>query len=264
MQDDRNQKASDWTSWLSDCLLGIAFEYRPRDQEQTHAYVASAFVIEMQDEWFLITAGHVKEMFDCSKRGDVEILSTRLLDGFGSGPITKEGFDFDMDTVMSAFYYEESSGLDVGFIHLRPMYRRLLEANRIRTFSELNWESSKGQEFEFYLLLGLLYESVRANGKNWQVASMIASIKETDEPADCLVKKVDRFYGSIPSSPVYQSIKGMSGGPLLGFRRDRDGSLRYWIVGLQSGWDAPSHTIAVTWIAAIKTAFYRWLRDSGY
>ena len=31
-------------------------------------------------------------------------------------------------------------------------------------------------------------------------------------------------------------IAGMSGGPVLGFKRMPDGSLRSWVVGVQSGW----------------------------
>lgn len=249
----------EWASWLSNCLVGLVFEYRTRGEPQIRANVCSGFVLEILGEWFLVTAGHVQEIFEYHARGDIEILGVKLLDGFGSAPKTSEGFDFDLDTVYSAFYHDKDLGLDVAFIHLRPYYRNLIEANGIRVFTQANWGTSTGQTFEAYMLLGLLQESVTESGASWRVGTMISSVRKCDATASCLVKEVDRFYGEIPASEVYESIVGMSGGPLLGFRRDEEGNLRYWIVGLQNSWDAKSRTIAVGSIETIQVAFNDWM-----
>ena len=39
------------------------------------------------------------------------------------------------------------------------------------------------------------------------------------------------------------SIVGMSGGPIFGFRRYPNGEQRYWVVALQSWWDPETRTI---------------------
>jgi hypothetical protein len=256
---DQSKDIANWASWLSNCLIGLVFEYRTRGESAARANVCSAFVLELRNEWILVTAGHVREIFEHQANGDIEILGVKLLDGFGSQPKTRRGFEFDLDAVQSAFYYDDELGLDVAFVHLRPFYRNLLEANGVRVFTEANWQTSACQSFEAYMLLGLLQESVQDDGNHWQVGSMITVVRECKNPPDCLVKSMNRLYGEIPDSTEYKSIVGMSGGPLLGFRRDGEGKLRYWIVGLQNGWHAKSHSIAVGPIATIQEALSDWI-----
>ena len=42
------------------------------------------------------------------------------------------------------------------------------------------------------------------------------------------------FVGEMPQCSVNFDIRGMSGSPIFGFRREVDGNYRYWIVALQS------------------------------
>ncbi len=252
------KSVADWAVWLSNCLVGLVFEYQTRGETPIRANVCSGFVLEIAGEWFLITAGHVHEIFEQHERGNIELLGVRCLDGFGSKPKTSEGFPFDLDALLSAFYYDKELGLDVAFVHLRPGYRNLLEANGIRVFTEENWQSSEEQSFDAYMLLGLLQESVIEDGSNWRVGSLVSVIEKCDTPAPCLVKDFQRFYGKIPPSNQFKSFVGMSGGPLLGFRKCDDGRLRYWIAGLQNGWHKETRTIAVGSIDTIKHAFGDW------
>ena len=58
----------------------------------------------------------------------------------------------------------------------------------------------------------------------------------------------ERFYGEVDfltgedGQPVFDDIDGMSGGPILAFKRDASG-LRYWVIGVQSVWHKPTRTI---------------------
>lgn len=47
------------------------------------------------------------------------------------------------------------------------------------------------------------------------------------------------FIGTVNTAPFgLKSIVGMSGGPIFGFRNSPNGECRYWVVALQSWWDA--------------------------
>lgn len=54
------------------------------------------------------------------------------------------------------------------------------------------------------------------------------------------MKPFNRFYG-IGSGDIH--IGGMSGGPLIGLKRV-DGRMKYWTIGVQSGWRESSRVIA--------------------
>jgi hypothetical protein len=61
-------------------------------------------------------------------------------------------------------------------------------------------------------------------------------------PEDAKETTYKRFVGQIiPELPI-DSIEGMSGGPIFGFRY-KDSELRYWIVALQSSWYQSSRVI---------------------
>lgn len=248
-----------WVPWLSNCLLGMSFEFCRKGESESRLVVCSAFVIEIGAEWVLVTAGHVyDDILKPYQENLIKIDQVRILDGFGDRPKTNAGFPIDLESVMTAFYYDKKLGLDVGFIALNPHDRRLLEANNIRVFPASCWYGSHNDLADAYILLGLPQEKVVADSSNWQVATQLLQVKATSEPPAHLVKDVPRFYGVIQNLGETKSIVGMSGGPLLGFHRNEEGELRYWIVGLQNGWDSRTHTIAVCPMDIVLTAFVDW------
>jgi hypothetical protein len=66
---------------------------------------------------------------------------------------------------------------------------------------------------------------------------MLGLEKLTEVPAAYKDHKIPQFYAKLLVDETdLKSIDGMSGGPILGFRRREDGNGLYWIVGLQSSW----------------------------
>lgn len=66
---------------------------------------------------------------------------------------------------------------------------------------------------------------------------MLGLEKLTEVPAAYKDHKIRQFYAKLLVDETdLKSIDGMSGGPILGFRRREDGNGLYWIVGLQSSW----------------------------
>lgn len=58
-----------------------------------------------------------------------------------------------------------------------------------------------------------------------------------DVPADIW------FVGCIPPEVTIKDIKGMSGGPIYGFRKSENGQWFYHVVALQSWWRKESRTV---------------------
>jgi hypothetical protein len=258
---ENNRDVPGYVGFLSNHLLGLAFEYKTAGVEGTHTTACSAFVIEYVDEWILVTTGHIqRDLQGPAQRGEIEILRVRILDGFGNNPKTQEGFVFDIESPLQAFFYRESLGLDVGFMHLRPFYRNQLEANGILPFKEQNWLSAKQMEFDGYLLLGVLQESISPmDGQRTEISSIVTRVFPTDDIPAKLAGENHRFFGTIQPSTLFKSIVGMSGGPLLGFQRQSDGAIAYSIAGLQNSWDPLTRTIAACSSELLQEMFIEWI-----
>jgi hypothetical protein len=75
-------------------------------------------------------------------------------------------------------------------------------------------------------------------------------VEKISEPPVELAKKTERFYGRINlragGSANIDDIDGMSGGPIIGFKKNHPevGKDAYWLIGVQSGWHRATMTIA--------------------
>jgi hypothetical protein len=83
---------------------------------------------------------------------------------------------------------------------------------------------------------------------------MVLALAEELNPPEVLLKPFPRFYAKIltpENSPDWQAmgrdIRGMSGGPIIGVLRD-DFGLRYWVIGIQSGWVDTRRVIAASYL----------------
>ena len=57
------------------------------------------------------------------------------------------------------------------------------------------------------------------------------------------------------------SIVGMSGGPILGFRKNADGQLAYWPVAIQSRWFRDSRIVIGTCVAPVAAEIERHIEE---
>jgi hypothetical protein len=128
-------------------------------------------------------------------------------------------------------------GVDFGVIFLRNHDSHLLLANKLEPVDKANWVNVP-DTFGHYYLLGLPGESVRQDGQGlWTVEPKLIQIKNLIEKPACYQENSDpMFYGVVDPDSEVKSIKGMSGGPILGLKRNDDGSGRYWFIAVQSGW----------------------------
>lgn len=193
-----------------------------------------------------LTAGHViAELEDMLGNDKVAIENVVLADTFGTGRITDHPIPFDLNSAQFHFIDEDDEGLDFGVIVLSPYYVSLLEKNNIGAIREDHWIRQPEIQFDAYAMFGLPQEStsprVSASGQGIVTPTMFRVKRLSSPPEDNVPTRHPRFVGEIDRELQIESLKGMSGGPIFGFRIGRE--LRYWIVALQSSW-LPERRIA--------------------
>jgi hypothetical protein len=227
-------------------------------------WAISGFVIEVAGEVFLVTAGHclakVEEYRErgCTVKGwhldDAAWISDRHT-GLGVTAFETARYNgicpFLYDEAVKGHIHDDNLGADYGIVHLRTMYRLQLLANRIVPLGADSWPT-KRRNFERFWLLGIPEETVAVQGEVWMDKTIrlleLDPLAQEQAPEHMRKAFPRQFYKIIdgmddPNEPL-DSIVGMSGGPVFAAREIND-EMRYWLVGIQSGWDSTSRVVAV-------------------
>jgi hypothetical protein len=208
-------------------------------------FTCSGFVILFQGSWFFITAGHVlKEEIDANvQKARIRIVSACLADYFGPDAKVFRPTIFDYAGTERIYVDDRKLGLDLGMMYLRPYLQMNLEANGVVPISEENWLRQHEVNFEAFGILGFpsnLVESFRRTGDFGEeivglVRPAFVGVQRLDDMPEHMEKsELPWLVGQISPNADPNRIKGMSGGPIFGLRQSADGSLRYWVVALQS------------------------------
>jgi hypothetical protein len=208
--------------------------------------IITTFVLSVQDEWFLITAGHCIDKVNLALRNyGYTLKGCVLLDSTGEGAkhIEPPSFLYEPSKVLSL---NDEFGLDYGIIKLARYYKELLQANNIVALSEDVWRHQPAPpQISFHYLLGIPEESTQFEAEAvWIAPTMLPITVLTERPAAFEAVDKPLFYGHITLGEELNSIEGMSGGPIFAFSITEQKQLRYWLVGLQSSWLPNSHYIA--------------------
>ncbi len=224
-----------WIDWLVDQHGNRVGEPR--------VHCPSGFIMSFRGAWVLATAGHVIQQLETLINNPaVHIEGECLIDGWSIGAINHDAIPFDL-VGASRFYYDSNAdGLDFGFILIRPIYQRLLQANGIQAVDEERWRYLHLAKFTHYGVLGIPHERVTRNLQIAASETRVSSIADPlfipltwvgDPPDDLPATVCPRFVGRLPEGLPVALIPGMSGGPIFAFGED-DGILNYWIVAIQS------------------------------
>lgn len=129
------------------------------------------------------------------------------------------------------------------------------DANKLVAISRKNWEQQHRLTFDFYRMLGIpsdrVFTKLLQDGSfDTQVGQAMAALDKigSDEIGE-LPQGVDEspsgdwFIGRLDPACNIRDLKGMSGGPIFGFRKDASGALTYHVVALQSRWWPSTRTI---------------------
>lgn len=188
-------------------------------------------ILSIDGQWIFVTAGHtLRRIDDYLKYSNAKIVDCCLLDHFGPSPASLHGIPFNYSDAVTFPVHEVSDGLDYGLVSLNSNQQTLLAANNIVPISDKNWARQEEVEFDHHIMLGL--PDVFTQGST--VSPTMMAVTQLDEvPRGVSATRYTRFIGQLDNR-VDIDIKGMSGGPIFGFKKgSRD---RYWVVAIQSGW----------------------------
>jgi hypothetical protein len=245
MSEDR---MSDFLRFMSRHLVALTGQYQSfnTDGSDLHRGVFgfSGFVIEFFGRWFWVTAGHcLKECLDDPIRaGHLKVWNVGFADHFGLGAKHHDILPLTYEPGCGHYIDDPEAALDFGLIRLDDLQKQGMENNGVIAVNRVNWMHQASLEFSHYKMLGfpshLKREIRHADGHvdGYLDTAMIALERLSQDEVDS-VPAGDWFVGQIPADVTIPSIKGMSGGPIYGFRQLEDGKWTYHVVALQSWWD---------------------------
>lgn len=266
-------------------IVGIAWTDAPRSEsdkvnpKSVRHFVASGFVVTVDDHWVLVTAGHILRDINSMLKAGRMITAAWLADGWQAAGVLPAWHPFPLEEAIrtggAAGLLNESEGWDYGIIPLSPLYAANLSNGGVVPINEAAWENPP-DVLDGHLVLGFANEDKHFERRATHAESIFAcqasltilSVKPTQEPPECLRANSDRFYAQVfldtsldgeLASPL-KSIEGLSGGPVFGFKRDTDGRYRYWAIAVQSAWAAESRVLVACPLKPILFEIARQLK----
>lgn len=262
-------------SWL-DVLSEPRKGKKSRERGHPEAFAVSSFVLSVQDQWFLCTAGHVLHDFERRLEAGRQLVKSRLID-IGTRPGGFPAVPFDFGPSQCMYVDDKELGLDYGAVPLRPLYRAQLEQGGVIPLSERAW-SDPPKRADAYFMLGYpttaksIEIETTAHGGNVRVElnTPLVPLVEAQHVPDCLQTGTSRFYGRVPVVTgnangrrlEMNDIDGMSGGPIFAVKWGDD-RFRYWLVAVQSAWERTSRVLAGCLVHPFAAAIAKRLREIG-
>ena len=232
--------------------------------EPPHFAAYSGTLIQIQNTVCFLTAGHVLRNVEAALKSDqVTICNTILADTFGLSRVSEYPIPFDLKNARLFYVDEDKAGLDFGVIVLDPYYVRLLSYNGTVALQEQNWISQSAIEFDGYMMLGLPEEFISGHltgsGEGTVSPTMFGVHRLESPPDDRPPTLHSQFVGQLDRALAIKSVKGMSGGPIFGFRLEPE--MSYWVVALQSSWDPTKRIVYGCSLPILASLMTKWAAD---
>ncbi len=239
-------------------VVALNIAYDKPDGKRTRE-ACTCFVLEILGDWFLVTAGHILEDRYAALPHCKNVESS-LFDAWHPRA-SRLPVPFPLLDATHFAFYDKEFGLDIGLIHLEPFYVRQLKANGVKAFDETAWKNPP-REMIGYALIGLPDQFIKQRTTSGgavtvSVLPTVIYLKAVDPPPD-MKTPFPRFYGKLPDRLVnphtgasLDEMSGFSGSPIIGFKVNPDGQMKYWLVAVQSGWHRGHRVVAGPLIPAI-------------
>lgn len=240
-------------------VLACDFEVLKPDGSISHRDVAvyCGFLLELHDYLFWVTAGHcLKDDLDARIfDGSVRVVGGGFMDYFGHEASHWHLVPFIYECGRGFYVEQPKYGLDYALIALDSLKAKALAANGVKVVSRHNWIHQPNIQFDFYRMLGIPKDQVHRRRLpdgtvDVQVRPVLAALHRIDRsvltewPSGMTTAPSDDwFIGRLDPQVDLETLEGMSGGPIYGFRRNAEGQLTYHVVALQSRWWTKSRTI---------------------
>lgn len=228
-----------------------------------HVLVFSGFLADVGGMWFYVTAGHIlrdiRSAIDRGAKFDV----WRLGDQTAGNRFEGSGIPFAFDVERWGVIEEEEVGLDYAAVPLEGMYCLALQAGGAVPIDKIAW-ADHVTPHDHWALVGVPSETVSYDGKTVITARVVvAPLEPADEPAAAGPKAQNQFYARLKddSASVVNDIDGMSGGPIFGLKKV-EGTWKYSVIGVQSGWYRQSRIIAACPFSSFALALEELVTDA--
>lgn len=247
------------------------------NQGQPAIYNFSAFIVEISDRWFGITAGHIFRTLEKAVEAGSILTDWQIDDSLvSSKPQMAYRIPFDIDKDVAYFYDEgstgELSGIDYAYFELNPLARIAIAAEGVSPIPQTIWEAQDVAEFSLWLLVGTPYELAHlAHGEPFVKHHVTVLLERVHElPAGLADTHYRRLYAKIDFDSIGDNgrfdIQGMSGGPIFGLKPDTNSNTYdYRLIGIQSAWNERDHVAlcaAYPFLYALKSAIEGGVRPS--
>lgn len=270
---------ADAVAFMSRHFVALTCEYEIYQKDGTvkdrGTLVYSGFLLELHGFQFWVTAGHCikDELHAGLSSGQMRIVGGSFMDCFGFEANHKQSIPYTYELGDSYFVEQPELGLDFALIPLNDLLAKGFAANNLIPITRKNWVHQPNLTFEFYRMLGIPKDRViKQVGKNGVMQTYVGqamvaldaiSPDDLGEPPDDVKGSPSPawFTGRLDPGCKIESLKGMSGGPIYGFRRDKDGNLLYHVVALQSRWWPKPRTVFGCSMTVFAEEVYRQLGE---
>jgi hypothetical protein len=237
--------------------------------EDAKMYFASCFVVEIEQHWLLVTAGHViSDIQETIAKG--AIYSDFSLHDKLAGNRFPLPVPIPFDANDWAVIDGGPDGGDYAAAVIPNLIAKNLLAGGIRPVEESVLGSPPFDQYPHWLLTGIPHESYAFANNRHTLALTVVPLAPSPAPENATVTSGDaKIFGKMLSQPTLDTVnvtdvRGMSGGPVFGVR-GVDGQARYWLIGLQSSWYEDARIVCFCpvqpFFAAIKEAIQMALAD---
>lgn len=244
---DNHPDTGRFTSFMGRHFVALVGAYESfKDGQIFHrgVFTISGFILRLHDQLFWVTAGHClkDELDEPILVGRLRVFNCGFADYFGDQVRDTHNIPYGYAPGCAFYINDESRGLDFAVIPLDYLTIQNLAANGIKYVSRENWIHQPGIRFDRFAMFGIpshltIIEHGEAgfmNAKSRAALLWVNQVESDDQTWFC---------GQIDPNRTIESIKGMSGGPIYGFRVDEAGQWTYHVVALQSWWKPDSRTI---------------------
>jgi len=156
-------------------IVPILFEFS-KGNDTVH-YQISTFVISKRDKWFLITAAHTVEKIDDYLASGYELKRSGLLDSLNYEATDSHLISFTFKSFKKLML--NNDGMDYCAIYLTPLYKELLEKNKIVPLDERTWKQVPDNA-DLYWLIGIPEQLIKSTVNGLEYHPALIKVEKFD------------------------------------------------------------------------------------
>jgi len=223
------------------CMVRFKHAVPPHDKWQI--FLGSGFVLCNGDNWYFATAGHcLKELHELLKQKGIEHYRPFLKFDFENDSEAVEPRFFDLEKREFEFIDEDKKGIDLGLLKLQHLEIEAFKKAEKIPLTEDKWMSRPSGHFDCHFIVGTPNETAYPTDDDGTHSVTINAstfvIRPVDAEPDKIKPDIPWLSFAVSDSIPLKSIVGMSGGPIFGLRQIGN-QINYWVVAVQSQWNAP-------------------------